>query len=164
MRSYNSLRNAGAGRLEHRLSKFLNPFRMVVVFTMVLALSACGSTEPEPRSQSSKPAETSQGQAPAETDAISAFECAKIERGVTVIETLFDEGTATAGQSMAVLEATANDWEDVAKNYSGSKADWLNKMAELSRGLSTFINNGSGDGALLLDQLYANMRLASQFC
>jgi hypothetical protein len=138
--------------------------KIAIGLALLSVMTACASPQPENRTQISKPAETSQAPAPAPTEAITAFECAKIERGVTVIETLFAEGTATTGQSMALLEATADDWGGVAKNYAGSKADWLNKMAELARGVSTYLDNGSGDGNLLLDQLYANMGLASQYC
>ncbi len=91
--------------------------------------------------------------------------CTTIRTDTTMISTLFTEGKATINQTVELLSAAGSDWREEAKKYSGSKAAWLNKMAELSGKLENYLLTGSpSNGEQLLDQLFANMNLVNQFC
>lgn len=82
-----------------------------------------------------------------------------------MLRTSFEQGQDTPQQVSWLLEAAASDFSKAASSFSGSKADWLDKMAELSRKVSSFIIRGvPEDGPKALDQLFANMNLVDQFC
>lgn len=92
-------------------------------------------------------------------------DCRAIEINVTMVRNLFEDGTANTSQASAILNAAADEWAQLASQNSGSRADWLNKMAELSLDLEGYVTNGSpSNGETLLDQLYANFGLLNQFC
>ena len=96
---------------------------------------------------------------------LSSYDCAVVESNITMVRTVFTEGTATPSQIAAILQSAASKWDVVAINQSGSRASWLSKMSELSLGLRGYILNGSPtNGEQLLDQLGNNFNLSGQFC
>ena len=96
---------------------------------------------------------------------LSSYDCAVVESNITMVRTVFTEGTATPSQIAAILQSAASKWDVVAVNQSGSRASWLSKMSELSLGLRGYILNGSPtNGEQLLDQLGNNFNLSGQFC
>jgi len=98
-------------------------------------------------------------------DSISAIDCTNTRTNIRMVTDLFNEGTATASLAGAVLQEAASEWRGIARNYTGSKSDWLNKMSELSLDLRSYILNGDPpNGDLIQDQLYNNFNLANQFC
>jgi hypothetical protein len=98
-------------------------------------------------------------------DSISAIDCANIRTNIRTVRDMFSEGTANASLAGAVLQEAASEWRGIARDYNGSKSDWLNKMSELSLDLRSFILTGDPpNGGLIQDQLYNNFNLANQFC
>ena len=122
--------------------------------------NATDTTSPEPTSEPTS--EPSQSQTASK---LSSYDCAVVESNITMVRTVFTEGTATPSQIAAVLQGAASKWDVVAANQSGSRASWLSKMSELSLDLRGYILNGSPtNGEQLLDQLANNFSLSAQFC
>jgi LysM repeat protein len=126
------------------------------VLRIPIRATATDTTSPEPTS------EPSQSQT---ASTLSSYDCAVVESNITMVRTVFTEGTATPPQIAAVLQGAASKWDVVAANQSGSRASWLSKMSELSLDLRGYILNGSPtNGEQLLDQLGNNFNLSAQFC
>lgn len=99
------------------------------------------------------------------TPEISSSHCTTIEINITMIRNLFEDGKASPSQAKAILNEAASQWKSIAASYTGSKSDWLKKMAELSTNLGTYITEGEpSNGEIMLDQLYNNFALADNFC
>lgn len=98
------------------------------------------------------------------TSDLTAMDCLDIDGTVMAVEYTFSQGESTPGEVMLILDYTATELTDIASGYAGSERDWLLKMAELSQGLSDFVDTGAGDGELLFDQLSNNFGLVEQFC
>lgn len=99
------------------------------------------------------------------TDVRNSSDCFIIRTDITMLRTSFSVGEDTPQQVSFLLEAARNDFSQAASSFTGSKAAWLDKMAELSGKISSFILTGTPeDGPQALDQLYANMDLVDQFC
>jgi TM2 domain-containing membrane protein YozV len=91
--------------------------------------------------------------------------CFKIKTDVTMIQTALSEGKLNASQMTALLDAASQDWNSEAGNYTGSKSEWLSKMAELATKLGSYITTGfPSNGPLIANQLQNNMALVDQFC
>ena len=131
-----------------------------------------GEDSPQATSSSSNVRTASPTQAPTTktpdkttATSLSSVDCAAIKANITMVRTVFSEGTASASQVAAVLDSASLEWEALSAKTGGSRAAWLNKMAELSTGLKGFILNGSpSNGPLLQDQLGNNFGLATQVC
>ncbi len=119
-------------------------------------------------SDSQRPAATSQATGTSQNNSTSSAkpaDCPVIETNVTMVRNVFREGKATPQQAAAVLESASDDWAKVARAASGSRADWLKKMSDLSLDLRGYILTGSpSNGDLIFDQLSNNMNLVTQFC
>lgn len=99
------------------------------------------------------------------TTEISTAHCTTIEINITMIRNVFEDGTDSPSKTIALLDAASSEWRSIAASYSGSKSDWLKKMAELSTNLGSFIATGEpSNGEIMLDQLYNNFALADNFC
>jgi hypothetical protein len=115
-----------------------------------------GTKSPEPASKQTQSQTASK---------LSSYDCAVVESNITMVRTVFTEGTATPSQIATILQGAASKWDVVAANQSGSRASWLSKMSELSLDLRGYILNGSPtNGEQLLDQLGNNFNLSTQFC
>jgi TM2 domain-containing membrane protein YozV len=91
--------------------------------------------------------------------------CSTIRNQVNVVSDAFSQGTKSVSQITLLLESAAADWSIESAEYSGSKADWLNKMSELAKKLSSYITTGSpSNGEQIQSQLFNNMNLVGQFC
>lgn len=133
---------------------------LLVLALIVLGSSMNSSKDTQSKSTTSPKSETS---APAVIEGSS--ECSSIRTDITMIRTSFSQATDTPQEVSWLLEAAGNDFRQAASSFSGSKADWLNKMSQLTKKISSFILQGSpADGPQALDQLYANMDLVDQFC
>lgn len=96
---------------------------------------------------------------------VSDVNCYTIETAVTMVRMAFSEGKVTPNEMGYILDAVAKDWTAESLKTSGSKSDWLKKMAELSLEVKSFILTGlPTEGPTRLDQLNANMNLVDQFC
>ena len=96
---------------------------------------------------------------------LSRMDCAVVESNITMVRTVFTEGTATPSQIAAILRSAASEWSNVATNQLGSRESWLRKMTSLSLSIRLYILNGSPtNGEQLLDQLGNNFNLSAQFC
>ena len=130
--------------------------------------SAISGGEPMTTSTSSPTATQSQSSPrPTQqtTPEISTSHCTTIEINITMIRNLFEDGTASPSQSKAILNEASTQWKSIAASYTGSKSDWLKKMAELSTNLGTYITEGEpSNGETMLFQLYNNFDLADNFC
>ncbi len=91
--------------------------------------------------------------------------CFIIRTDVSMIESALKEGALNPAQMTALLDAAAKDWDNESYKYTGSKSEWLSKMAELASKLSSYITTGSpSNGPLIGSQLQNNMALVDQFC
>lgn len=91
--------------------------------------------------------------------------CSPVKTSVTMIRTAFLEGTASPDEMSLLLDSAIGDWKVAAQVYTGSKSDWLNKMAEKAEDVKSYILTGSpSSGPQSLDQLTANMNLVNKFC
>lgn len=91
--------------------------------------------------------------------------CFIIRTDVTMVESALREGKMNPPQLTALLDGAALDWTNESYNFTGSKSEWLGKMAELATKLSSYINTGSpSNGPLIGNQLQNNMALVDQFC
>lgn len=91
--------------------------------------------------------------------------CPAIRAELAIVRNEFAAGTASPARMSAVLNAAAEKWSSIASNNTGSRADWLNKMADLSRDLDNYIMTGSpANGDVLFDQLQTWMNLEGNFC
>lgn len=87
-----------------------------------------------------------------------------LEDIVAVRGTFQSSGNSVSDASKALIQASSS-WEMEATNFSGSKSEWLRKMAELSTAVNSFLLTGTPyDGELKFDQLQNNMNLYDQFC
>lgn len=91
--------------------------------------------------------------------------CSPVKTSVTIIRTAFSEGTASPEEMSLLLDSAIGDWKFAAQVYTGSKSDWLNKMAEKGEEVKSYILTGSpSNGPQSFNQLTANMNLVDQFC
>ena len=91
--------------------------------------------------------------------------CSAIRTELAIVRNAFAAGTASPARMSAVLKTAAEKWSSIASNSTGSRADWLNKMADLSRDLDSYIMTGSpANGDVLFDQLQTWMNLEGNFC
>ncbi len=98
-------------------------------------------------------------------DVRNTDECFTIRTDITMLRTSFSVGEDSPQEVGFLLEAARNDFSRAADSFSGSKAAWLEKMAELSGKVGMYIQTGTpADGPKALDQLYSNMNLVDQFC
>jgi hypothetical protein len=140
---------------------------LVIILTgvFVLFVFILGSTTTKNSGNQDKRAVASSS-TPTQTAAVrESDECTTIRTDITMLRTSFSVAEDTPQQVSFLLEAARNDFNNAASSFSGSKSDWLLKMAELSGKISSFIITGiPEDGPQALDQLYANMNLVDQFC
>jgi hypothetical protein len=129
----------------------------------VTALVAFGGQSE--KSDSQKPVSASSSTPSQTTDVRNSSDCFIIKTDITMLRTSFSVGEDTPQEVSFLLDAARNDFSRAASSFTGSKAAWLEKMAELSGKVSMFIMTGTPqDGPKALDQLYANMNLVDQFC
>jgi hypothetical protein len=140
-------------------AKKTNWLVIVLVSVAVLAMLVSVGTRGE------RPAAMSSATPSQSTDVRNSSDCFIIRTDITMLRTSFSVGEDTPQQVSFLLEAARNDFSQAASSFTGSKAAWLEKMAELSGKVSLYIMTGSPeDGPQALDQLYANMNLVDQFC
>jgi hypothetical protein len=132
----------------------------LILFIIIIASSfkwATGTNDSTVVQATSSPRET--------TVAEVSSDCSTIRTDITMLRTSFSQGKDTPQQVSWLLEAAGNDFSRTASSFSGSKADWLDKMSELTKKVSSYILQGTpSDGPKALDQLFANMNLVDQFC
>lgn len=137
---------------------------LAAIAILVFAFNNSRSNESSPATTSTQSPTPSRSSEKATTED-SSSQCFKIETNIIMIRNLFDDGAASPRQAQAVLDSAASDWGSIATSFTGSKSEWLKKMAELSTDLGSYIATGEpADGELLLDQLYNNFALADNFC
>ena len=91
--------------------------------------------------------------------------CFVIRTDVAMVETALSEGIMDVSQLTALLDGAAIDWTNESYKVTGSKSEWLAKMAELATKLSSYITTGSpSNGQLIGSQLQNNLALVDQFC
>ena len=74
-------------------------------------------------------------------------------------------GATSVTSAMDQLSHASQVWSQAAASFSGSKHDWLNKMAELSGAVNSYLQTGEpDDGPLKATQLQNNMKLFPIFC
>jgi hypothetical protein len=111
------------------------------------------------------PREISSSQSVVPNQQTSSTSCVETETAVTMVRNIFSDSSATPGQVSLILEEAATMWAQDAGTSTGSKRDWLLKMKELAVSVISYISTGTPvDGPTKLDQLFANMSLASSFC
>jgi hypothetical protein len=136
----------------------------LLIFTLVLGVVTTSNPNRIAESEQSNSESIS---TPAETpsDTPSSEGCTDAATAVTMVRTIFAEGTASPTQVSLILNEAAKMWQDEAVTYSGSKQDWLIKMSELSLAVDSYLLTGSpADGMTKFDQLNANMNLVNNFC
>lgn len=137
---------------------------IVAITLLVLTFNVSRINQSNPATTPSQSPTSSRSTEKATTED-SSSQCFKIETNIIMIRNLFDDGTASPRQARAVLDSAASDWGSIATSFTGSKSEWLKKMAELSTDLGSYIDTGEpANGELLLDQLYNNFALADNFC
>lgn len=131
-------------------------YGLLIVFGIAYAISEANPVLPTSSSQGN----SSSSQVAETNDA-----CSPIRASVTMIRTAFSEGTASPGEMSILLDSAIGDWRFAAQVYTGSKSEWLKKMAEKAEDVKSYILTGSSSsGPQALDQLMANMNLVNQFC
>ena len=91
--------------------------------------------------------------------------CSAVRTSVTMIRTAFSEGKATPQEMSLLLDSAIGDWSFAAQLATGSKSEWLQKMADLGSDVKDYILTGEpSNGPQSLDQLIANLNLVDQFC
>jgi hypothetical protein len=137
------------------LGKLGNGFLILVG----LAIVSSALTSLFPNSSSSDATKQSSTQVQ-ETD-----HCSAVRTSVTMIRTAFSEGKATPQEMSLLLDSAIGDWSFAAQLSTGSKSEWLQKMADLGSDVKNYILTGEpSNGPQSLDQLVANMNLVDQFC
>ena len=140
---------------------------LIIIFTGVLVLflvilgSSSANKEGNPKESITKASPT-----PASSvETTGSNECTTIRTDITMLRTSFSVGEDSPQEVGFLLEAARNDFSRSASSFTGSKAAWLDKMAELITKVHSYIVSGSpADGPKALDQLFANMNLVDQFC
>ena len=95
----------------------------------------------------------------------SVAKCSEAAVAVTMVRNVFSDASATPNQVSSILNEAARMWSKEAQGASGSKREWLSKMAELARDVDSYLITGSpANGATKFDQLFANMGLVNNFC
>jgi hypothetical protein len=148
----------------------------VVILVMALAVQGMrpveSSTSPTPTSAPTpnyvpKPTPTT-SKAPSKPKpkrTASVAQCSEAATAVTMVRNVFSDGSATPNQVSSILNEAARMWSKEAQGASGSKREWLSKMAELARDVDSYLITGSpANGATKFDQLFANMGLVNNFC
>ena len=148
----------------------------VVILVMALAVQGMrpveSSTSPTPSSAPTpnyvpKPTPTT-SKAPSKPKpkrTTSVAQCSEAATAVTMVRNVFSDGSATPNQVSSILNEAARMWSKEAQSASGSKREWLSKMAELARDVDSYLITGSpANGATKFDQLFANMGLVNNFC
>ena len=154
--------SAGDAKVFYKQPVFWVVLVALAILVFAFNISRTGESSTATTSTQSPTSPRSSEKATAED---SDSQCFKIETNIIMIRNLFEEGKATPSQTRAVLDSAATEWGSIAKDFTGSKSDWLEKMAELSTGLGSYIATGEpSDGELMLDQLYNNFALADNFC
>lgn len=116
-------------------------------------------------STTSEPSEEASPSRSAAAAPLVSEECLLIQGHTIEVRKKFQTASVTPQEISTTLNNAASYWSQAARSNEGSKADWLNKMAELSLSLDSFVLTGSPpDGALLQDQLFNNFGLLDQFC
>ena len=101
---------------------------------------------------------------PRKTNA-SVAKCSEAAVAVTMVRNVFSDASATPNQVSSILNEAARMWSKEAQGASGSKREWLSKLAELARDVDSYLITGSpANGATKFDQLFANMGLVNNFC
>lgn len=91
--------------------------------------------------------------------------CSTTRIQVALVTDAFKQGSKNVSEIALVLDLAGAEWKEQAKRFSGSKAEWIEKMSELSHNLKSYIITGSpSDGDKYLDQLFSNMKLIDQVC
>ena len=127
------------------------------VVLVSLALGARGSISPS--SDSNSVAKS----APIQTQ--ESDHCYEVRIAVTMIRSAFSEGKATPQEMSILLDSAIADWTFATQLSTGSKSEWLKKMADLGSDVKNYILTGEpSNGPQSLDQLFANMNLVDQFC
>jgi hypothetical protein len=91
--------------------------------------------------------------------------CGRVKNQISQVSGAIQGGDQSVSELELTLRVAAQIWATEATSQSGSKAAWLEKMAELALDVDSFMLTGSPyDGELKLDQLFNNMTLYSQFC
>ncbi len=131
---------------------------------LILTLVVIGSSV-NSKPNASQTSAAKAGTQNSEPTEVSAINCFAVETAVTMVRMAFSEGKNSPTEMGYILDAVASDWAAEAIKTSGSEADWLNKMAELSLEVKSFILTGLPiEGPTRFDQLNANMNLVDQFC
>jgi hypothetical protein len=134
------------------------------IFTLVLGVVTTSNTN---RMADSEQSNSESISTPAETpsDTPSSEGCTDAPTAVTMVRSIFAEGTASPNEVSLILNEAAKMWQEEAASSSGSKQDWLLKMSELSLAVDSYLLTGSPeDGMTKFDQLNANMGLVNNFC
>jgi hypothetical protein len=149
----------------------------LIIVVMIYALLSNGPAEPEKEAApkttaSSTPVATPKATVsktpskpkPKKTIA-SVAKCSEAAVAVTMVRNVFSDASATPNQVSSILNEAARMWSKEAQGASGSKREWLSKMAELARDVDSYLRTGSpSNGATKFDQLFANMGLVNNFC
>lgn len=99
------------------------------------------------------------------TDVRNSSDCFIVRTDITMLRASLSRGDDTPEQISFLLDTARDDFTKAASSFTGSKAAWLEKMAELSGKVSLFILTGAPeDGPEALEELYADMNLVDQFC
>lgn len=134
----------------------------LLILAGVFALSIIANSLPT--SSKVEPPIASQSQS-ATTSNLPQDSCSTIRNQVKVVRDAFGQGTQSVSEITLTLESAAAYWGIKSEDYSGSKADWLNKMSELAQKLSSYITTGTpSNGEQIQSQLFNNMNLVGQFC
>jgi hypothetical protein len=134
------------------------------IFALVIGVSTTSNPNRMAESeQSNSESISTPGDTP--TDASSSEGCTDAQTAVTMVRTIFAEGTAKPNEVSLILNEAAKMWQDEAASSSGSKQDWLLKMSELSLAVDSYLLTGSPEnGMTKFDQLNANMGIVNNFC
>lgn len=135
----------------------------ILVSALSLAAVTAGCTAP-PEKEEAPLAASEPAPEPERPSDINLMDCLEIESTANGIVYTFTEGEASPAEVQIMLNYGDETFSEIAQRYTGSERDWLNKTAEISRQLSQYIEDGTGDGGLLLDQLGNNFELIEQFC
>lgn len=98
-------------------------------------------------------------------DVRNSSDCYIVRTDITMIQKSFSEGQNSPRQTSLLLDAARSDFSKAASSFNGAKADWLDKMAELTKKVSGYIISGiPEDGPKALEELTEKMNLVDQFC
>lgn len=140
----------------------LNKKALVLMTIVSLSLTGCTTSKSVDVAAQTPTQEAVSEETPTPT---MPADCEEIFTEVSNVRTAVGDTSISPSKAATILRNAASTWDKLSSENSGSRSEWLAKMAELSLKLADLSTSDSGfRDSLVSSQLFNNMNLAVQFC